>query len=214
MIKFDVFGQLSVEKRLQLMTMPAPKRRRIISGIGREIKRSAIRNIRNQRNVDGTPWKERADGSGRKMMLGMRRRIYYTVSHASTEISFKGKAKYIAREQQDGSRTIMTAGMASSRAKDTHYEKPATRKQAKALREVGYKIRRKGTKGWKKPSLKWIENNMKVGQAGLILRTLRNEPSKTQWEIVLPPRSFLGLSEVEVKDMVNRIFDSTINQRV
>lgn len=214
MIQFDVFGKLSVKKRLQLMTLPGPKRRRMLSQMGRQIQRTARKRMRQQQNINGTPWEPRKDGSGKKMMRRIGRQMYHKANPDFAEISFRGPAGRIAREQQEGSREVVTASQARSRAGQPRYDDNATRKQAKALRAAGYKVRRKGTKGWKKPSLKWIEENLKQGQAGLVLKILRDEASQASWDIVLPPRSFLGLTENDIWQMVNTIFDNTINAKV
>lgn len=214
MIQFDVFGELNVQKRLQLMTLPGPKRRRMLAQIGRQIQRDARRRLRQQRNVDGSPWAPRKDGSGRKMLRKMGKHAYYKVTADFTEVSFKGRIGAIAKEQQEGIRQTVTAGQARTRAGQPRYDDPATRRQAKALRDAGYKIRRKGTKGWRKPSLKWTQENLKQGQAGLIIKILRDEASKASWTIELPSRSFLGVTQRDIRQMVNTIFDNTINAKV
>lgn len=214
MLDFDVFGQLSVKKRLQLMTLPGPKRRRMLSLMGRKLQRDARRRIRRQQNIDGTSWEARADGSNRKMMRKMGKQMYYKATPDFAEVSFKGAVGRIAREQQEGIRETVTASMARSRAGQPNYDDDATKKQAKALRDAGYKIRRKGTKGWRKPSLKWTQQNLKQGQAGLIIKLLRDEASKASWQIELPSRSFLGATNNDIREMVNTIFDNTIHAKV
>ena len=62
-------------------------------------------------------------------------------------------------------------------------------------------------KGWKKATLKWITTNLSQQQAGLILRTLRDEESKTRWTIQLPERSFLGQNQVEYKALRNQMLN-------
>lgn len=214
MIQFDVFGQLSVKKRLQLMTLPGPKRRRILSQMGRQLQRAARKRIQQQRNVDGSPWQARKDGSGRKMMRRLGRKMYYKATPDFTEISFQGHAGSIARYQQEGFRQSVAASPALAKKGQPSYDENASKRQAKALRDAGYKIRRKGTRGWRKPSLKWVQENLKRGQAGLIIKILRDQASKASWQINLPSRSFLGATPHEINQFVNTIFDNTINAKV
>ena len=80
--------------------------------------------------------------------------------------------------------------------KATSEKKPeptATPKQAKKLRALGYKVK-KG-KRWVKPPLKEIAGKMRFFQAGLLIRLLQNKPKKTSWEVDIPSREFLGISD-------------------
>ena len=92
---------------------------------------------------------------------------------------------------------------------------PATRKQARKLRELGFKRRRgKGWRGnrWMQPSLKWIEANMSIAQAGLIIRILGDAP-KEHWTTVLPSRAFLGATVAEQAEMVDVLASQIIRYR-
>lgn len=85
-----------------------------------------------------------------------------------------------------------------------YYKQGATYDQAAALIEAGYKVRIKG-RGKSKtikqgkgaahtPSESWIEDNLTIGQAGLILKILKAEEGRDEWTTTLPARPFLGLT--------------------
>lgn len=71
----------------------------------------------------------------------------------------------------------------------------ATRAQAKALKEEGFRVfaRRLNPQApigkLRKPTQKWICDNLSNEQAGAILRQMRGEP-KASWETKLPARPF------------------------
>ncbi|MFA0607263.1 hypothetical protein [Vibrio amylolyticus] len=72
----------------------------------------------------------------------------------------------------------------------------ATRKQAVALKKLGFKtwarrINPTAPKGkLRKASIRWIQNNLSEAQAGRLVRELRTEPPKQTWQTVLPKRQF------------------------
>lgn len=80
--------------------------------------------------------------------------------------------------------------------------KMATRQQARALKELGYKIR--NGKRWKRPSGIWIQKNISRAQAGVIIREMSGVAAKSTWKIVLPARAFLGASDAEFNQILAR----------
>lgn len=211
-MKLDIFGQLNVEKRLKLLQLPPRKRRQILGGIGREIKRQSIRNLRAQRDVEGRAWAPRKRGNDRKLLRRLSRQVQANfVTPDFVDVGFKGAVAY---QQHEGISKVMSgAAMAKESGARGHYEDPATKKQAKALRDEGYKIRVAGSKKWRKPSLKWITENLKQKQAGLILTILREEQPKKLWVTTVPGRAFLGATDAQVSKFVDKVFDNTINSR-
>ncbi|CAE6928953.1 hypothetical protein ACOMICROBIO_GDFFDHBD_02471 [Vibrio sp. B1REV9] len=81
----------------------------------------------------------------------------------------------------------------------------ATKAQAKALREEGFKVfaRRLNPKApvgkLRKPTQKWIRDNLTQEQAGLILRVMRGAP-KESWETELPARPFTQVDKRKAND--------------
>lgn len=210
-IKIDVFGALAIEKRLALLKLPPAKRRQLLSGIGRELKRQSIRNLKAQRDVEGRAWAPRKRGNDRKLLRHLSRQVAANFTTPDfVEVGFKGAVAY---QQHEGVTQVMNAGKMQREGGANSEDSPTTRKQAKALRDEGYKVKVKGTKKWRKPSLKWITENIKQKQAGLILRVLREQAPKKTWITTVPARSFLGATQAQVNAFVEKIHDNTINSR-
>lgn len=212
-IKLDVFGSLDLDKRVAMLALPPKKRRQVLGGIGRELKRAAARNLKGQHDVDGKPWAPRKRGSKRRLLRRINRQLMANlVTPNFVEVGFRGA---VALKQHEGDEQVMTpAKMARELKDDGQDDEPASRKQAKELRSLDYKVRVKGSKKWRKPSLSWITDNIKQKQAGLLIRMLRDEPTKKRWITRIPGRGFLGATEDDISKFVNRVYDNTINSRV
>ncbi|WP_019530641.1 phage virion morphogenesis protein [Dasania marina] len=168
--------------------------------------------IRSQRDLSGSPWASRKAKSRRKMLRGLSRTMVAFGDEKKGTIGYKNALTgQIARAHQEGINETLTAEKAQRINGTPNYDGPATTKQAKALRAEGYKIRRTGSKGYKKATIKWIKQNIKLGQAGLILRIMRDEKSKSSWAIPLPERSFLGVTPSEREQMMDFIFNNTLH---
>lgn len=215
MIGLDISGNLSVKRRFDLIKLPAQKRKQLLRKIALEVRKNSRKRVRNQTDLMGRKWEGRKSGKRQKMLRTLGKHLFVNADSKGATIGYKNQLLgRIANEHHSGINETVTAATMSAKHGKPDYNAPATRKQAKALREAGYKVRRKNGKGWKAPTLKWITTNLKVGQAGIVLRTLRDEEPKKSWVIPLPARTFLGVTEHEINDMVNTIFDNTINSRV
>lgn len=213
MIKTTVTNHLTVRQQIELLKMPPVKRKRINGQIVRKVKSASRKRLRSQRNINGTPWARRADDSKRKMMrkLGRKMETRYNDRNAIVKFSTPAIGR-VATAQQKGIDETFTKAKAEKRYGTPDYDAPATRKQAKALKKEGFKQRRRDGKPFK-PTIRWFTENMKQGQAGLILREMRDKPSINSWVIELPARTFLGATEQEIDGMVQTIFDQTTNAK-
>lgn len=210
----DVKGLLPLKQQLQLLAMPKQMRRRLLSKTARKVISDSKKRVRNQVDLNGMPFEARAKKrrGGRKMLAKLSRQL--TVLNNTGEavvVGFKSApAGFIGGKQQHGFTQQMSARALSKQEKAASKESPATRKQAIALREAGFEIKKANGKGKKKPTLKWFSENFTVGQAGAILRDMREkagETIKTTWTTVLPARSFLGASASEVTSHIETIFN-------
>jgi hypothetical protein len=209
-IRINFAGHIDAQKRLELLKLPARKRRQILGGIGREIKRQSIRNLKAQRDVQGRPWAPRKRGNDRKLLRHLARQVQANfVTPDFVDVGFKGAVAY---QQHEGVTQVMTGALMARQA-GSDADAPATRKQAKELRNENYRVRIKGSKKWRKPSLMWITQNLKQKQAGLILRILRDEQPKKAWITTVPGRAFLGATDAQVGAFVNKVIENTIHSR-
>lgn len=134
-------------------------------------------------------------------------KVRHSANDASVYFS-GGNSGKIARAHQEG--ISLDAGKPKGKAAQNK-ERPATRNLARALIAEGYKIPRRKGKGSKRPSIKWITENLSINQAGFLLRDLKGSSSKSTWQIDLPARSFLGQTQGEEKQQMNFILNQAMH---
>jgi len=202
----------SALKQLNLLTLNPNKRRRILRGAGRKVRRESKARLKGQRDLSGSAWKARSNGRKKKMLSKLGRNLQVHTSPNDAKVTFGNQQTgKIARAHQDGVTQRMTSSKAAKKYGTPDYGAEATRRQAKALRDAGYKVRKKRGKGWKTPTIKWITENLTIGRAGLVLRMLRgNQKGKSSWDIKLAQRSFLGQSMSESKQLTNYMLDEAM----
>lgn len=211
MLRSKLNGTNRVLDQLDLLALKPNKRRRIVRGAGRMVRRSSKRRLSQQEDLTGKTWQGRSNGRRKKMLTKLGRHLQVHTTNDTANITFANtRIGQVAKAHQIGADIDVTAAEAKRERGMPNYKGPSTRKQAKALIEAGYQIRRKRGKGWKKPSISWILSNLSLGQAGIILRLMRDEPAKQSWTISLPDRSFLGQDAAELKQMKNYILDEAV----
>jgi hypothetical protein len=200
---------LSVKHQLILLSLPANKRTRILKTLGRHERTLARKRIRTQTTVDGTHMASRADGKKAKMLKRMGRTIEPYVKNTNRlELKHKaGLTGRIAAFHQEGGVEKMTASRMGKIHGKLNYDSPCTRSQAKALAMVGFRVRRGKGKKYRRSTINEIVSNMKMGQAGLILRMMRNKKTKPIWNIKVSPRPWLGDTSKNVQRELVKIIE-------
>lgn len=213
-IVINIVGVLPLKRQLELLTLGPARRRRLLYRVAQTVMRDSRKRVRQQVDLQGVKFKERwRKRSDRRKMLSRLIKDMAVVNNDSLQatIGFR-RGGVIAAKQQHGDRQVVTAtrNRAAVREKGRQfYDKPATNKQARALREAGFKVKA-GAKKARTAPLSWITGNLTVGQAGYALARLREwsgKKSKTSWLTVLPARSFLGATAAEVTAHINTIYD-------
>jgi hypothetical protein len=164
--------------------------------------------MRRQVDVQGKSWKQRKSGKGKLLKTkrgnaGVSKFLVKTDSQGrGFELGYKNKrVAQIAQAHHSGATLKMDAKQAQKNNPAT--SKPATRNQARRLRELGYKKPSGKKKGrYVRASLSWIVENLTQQQAGIIIRILKDgetKSTKKKWEIELPKRSFLSQSKEEIE---------------
>jgi hypothetical protein len=213
MMKVDVVGFLSNKRQLQLLSMSPNQRRKLLYQIGKEVEKQGVKRAKQQVDLKGKPYQEHHNKRRRKMLtrLVKRKNLRTRATALDAIIDFKNPYHgQIAAKQQRGHKQVIRSSEMKPKNKQ-FYDQPATRKQAKALIEAGFRVKKKSGKGKKKPTIKSIVENYTVGQAGYALSELRlwsGEQSKTSWVTNLPSRSFLGATAQDVQSHINMIFDT------
>lgn len=202
---------------VKLEKVKNPKiRKSIFIKAGRQIVKSAKARITAQTDLSGAKFAPAADGSGRKVLVGkpggrgLRKMLQVIESDAnSATVGWKnGLLSYIGHKQQFGATEPTKV---RKRKNQVDPNAPATRQMAKSLIAAGYKTRRRG-KAHVTPSIKWITENLKMGQAGVILRAIRHTESTGITKI--PARSFLGVTPDDLKligEILNQEIEAALN---
>jgi len=200
MLTVDLEGLLPARKQLQALALTPAKRKRFHKQLGQEVIKTGRANIRAQRTLDGRPMTPRKNGKA-KVLRRMMRGVKAWSGPNQVKVSWTNtRAGQVARAHQEGQTERMTAAKAARRAGTPDYDAPATRTQARALIKEGYRHPRGG-----RVSMKWITEHMSLGQAGVVLRSMRDAPPKQSWEIETPARPFFGLTRGDIKHWADHL---------
>lgn len=192
-----------LQQALKRLELPPPKRQRLLWRLAKYgVIVAAKRNVRNQQSPDGTPWQGRQTNQRGKMLRNMPKLLHIRempeISAVRLYLQGGGyrngekpvPAGVVGYGQQNGMHVTINR---SAVAKSVPPERPATIKQAKKLRALGYRVK-KG-KRWHKPPYKEIIENMRFAQAGLLIKKLSGKAAKSAWTVDVPAREFLGMSD-------------------
>jgi len=200
---------LTAKHQLTLLQLPPGKRVRVLKTLGRYERKLARQRIRQQRTVDGQKFTPRKDGRKAKLLRQMGRTLEpYVINGQRLELKHKNRLTgRIAAFQQEGGQEQMTAAKLKKRRGEPDYDAPCTREQAKALVSQGFRVRRSKGKGYKRATIKHIQASLTLGQAGLILRMMRNQKLKQRWIVPVDGRPFLGDTPQNVQRKLADILD-------
>ncbi|KAB2524859.1 hypothetical protein BJN42_26620 [Pseudomonas koreensis] len=207
----DIRGLLDASERLQLLSLPPAKRRRVLSKSGDRFAAHNRSRLRSQRNLDRSAFAPRKDGHKRRMLRGVAKTLRRTQTSATHAVVGwrRSAASRIASEHQHGRSQVMTAARMRGLYQSSPYAGAATRKQAKALLRAGYRVRVQHR--WRRPTQSWIVQNLSSGQAGLILARLEGRHKPQRWTIRLPVRHALGADAHTIRDLIKTVLQQTIN---
>ncbi|RMN21527.1 hypothetical protein ALQ63_03988 [Serratia plymuthica] len=202
----------ALKQALKENEMPRAKRQRLLWRIAkRGIIPASKRNARNQMAPDGSAWAPRKRGR-RKMLRQLPKllKVREIPEIEAVRIYLQGgnyrsgtrrmPAGTIGAIHQDGAQ--MTVRATSYQGQPSQEGKPATRRQAKRLRDLGYKVWWNGK--YVKPAVSYITAELSMKKAGLLIKKLGKKTSKKAWSIDLPARAFLGVSDDEFNVILAR----------
>lgn len=206
-----------MQDALKGLELPPKKKQRFLWRMAKYgVIAAAKRNVKNQQSPDGTAWPARQSKYKKKMLRNMPKLLHIKElpEKEAVKIYLQGgkyrngkksiPAGVVGYSQQNG----MTARIQrkqvekDNKTKSTDLTKKATIKQAKKLRELGYQI--KQGKRLKKPTIKYITENMLYIYAGKKIKQLSGKVPKTSWTIEVPSRVFLGMSDSDFQKALAR----------
>ncbi|WP_375750943.1 phage virion morphogenesis protein [Vibrio sp. HN007] len=211
MIEFDANDKsfLRAKEQLELLGLPKKSRQRILKELGKYYTKQTRKNIRAQRGPDGAPWKKRQKGR-RKMMRGFTKKLKHFHKNKNWDLfvgwpSARGTvafAHHHGKEEQSG---LTKRKRQAKKKKEPSKSEPATREQAKELRDLDYRLPKQGRqKRGKKPTIKFIMQNMTVGEAAKKIQELENRTPARSWDINRPERRLIGASPKRVAMIIKR----------
>ena len=218
-LALDVRGLLDVDAQLALLELSPQLRRRLLNNVTKRVRSMSRKRVRTQQNLDGTPFAERKGSAKgkKKMEAGLAKLLQVTrVSPDEAELGWKNAlTRWVAAQQHNGATERRTAAQ-MRRWNRVPPGVACTDKQAKRLRQLGFRVRVPGKKSLSKPSVAWIQEHVNYAKAGLLIRILNDEKTETSgaqsWDITLPKRQFLGVeSGSETRDLVNQVFQQILN---
>ena len=218
-LDLDVRGLLDVDAQLALLELSPQLRRRLLNNVTKRVRSMSRKRVRTQQNLDGTPFAERKGSAKgkKKMEAGLAKLLQVTrVSPDEAELGWKNAlTRWVAAQQHNGATERRTAAQ-MRRWNRVPPGVACTDKQAKRLRQLGFRVRVPGKKSLSKPSVAWIQEHVNYAKAGLLIRILNDEKSETSgaqsWDITLPKRQFLGVGiGQETSQLVNQVFQQILN---
>jgi len=232
MIRIEVAGHASVSRRMDMLALKPAERRQVLRALGKQLTKTAVKRTAEQTDILGkkyAPRKRKIGGKkDQRMLRKIARKMRVTVNTSDVRVDYaKGLAGSIAAIQQLGldteyevrKATVKDAAAAAANSGAVVTDKQPTKFQIDALIEQGVRIREKG--GWKsgkyrkgrrpKASRKWLRENLSMRKAGSILRALRGA-GKTRWTLPGTARSFLGMNQTDIDQLLDILLDNTLRQ--
>ena len=208
-IDYEKRSLLRVKEQLKLLGLDRKARQKLLKRIGPQIVKITRKNIRAQRDPEGKAWKQRQKGR-KKMLKGFTRKLkHYQRNNNRTLIvgwpSARGRVAYehhhgIAQKSGLSARKRQAKKQGEPKSTD-----PATREQARALRDLDFRLQPQGRqKRGKKPTFAWIRENMTVGEAVKTIQELEGKQPARDWEVGRPERRLIGISHRRLAIMVKR----------
>lgn len=204
MIKIQV-NEFGIIDSLKLLAMPPEQRDRLVWRAANMVKKKSAANVRGQKTPEGDAWPARKRGK-RKMLMGMPKLMYIDDKQHGVAIIKLKKGRMdvhgalVGKVHSDGHVFQRTTEQASA-FKQPDPSAPASRRQARKLRELGFKRRGKKAGHYVSASIKWITENLSYNQAGLLIKKLSGKKPKRSWVIKLPARPFLGVTARERQEI-------------
>ena len=218
-LDLDVRDLLDVDAQLALLELSPQLRRRLLNNVTKRVRSMSRKRVRTQQNLDDTPFAERKGSAKgkKKMEAGLAKLLQVTrVSPDEAELGWKNAlTRWVAAQQHNGATERRTAAQ-MRRWNRVPPGVACTDKQAKRLRQLGFRVRVPGKKSLSKPSVAWIQEHVNYAKAGLLIRILNDEKTETSgaqsWDITLPKRQFLGVGiGQETSQLVNQVFQQILN---
>jgi len=194
MIRMTVEGLARVRRDLQALMLPPRRKARVLKKMAGHVTKASKARITRQESLQGgkfAPRKPRRDDdrkAKRKLLLGFRRRVQVRLQ-GDTAVIYVSSGKWgaRARQHQEGfTQVVKPSRLRLHRASPEGPGQGATRRQARRLKELG----------WRWPQKKIMATYSRK-LAGFLIRKEEGREPKRSWRIEVPARPFLGASTAD-----------------
>ncbi|MFT6986892.1 MAG: phage virion morphogenesis protein [Psychromonas sp.] len=208
-VRADRRSYLRLREQLELIGLDKPKRQKILKKLGQYITKKTKKNIRANRDPEGKAWPGRKKGN-KKMLRGFTKKLkhYQRDSNRTLYVGWPTRRGAIALAHQEGKKEQSGFNKRFKQTKKNREPKktdPATREQAKELRAAGFRLPAQGRqRRGRKPTIKFITDNMTVGEVAKKTSELENKTPARKWDINRPKRRLIGISQKRVAMIIKR----------
>lgn len=208
-VKADERSFLRAKEQIEVLMLDKKTRARLLKKLGAQIVKQTKKNIRTQTNPDGTKWKGRKSGR-KKMLMGFTRKVKHFQRNSNRDLfvgwpTARGKVAFQHHHGIAEESGLAKRKRQAKRDKEPSKDDNATREQAKTLRDFGFRLQPQGRqKRGKKPTLKWIRENMTLGEAAKTIQELENKTPARDWKVGRPERQLIGISPKRMAMMIKR----------
>ncbi|MGF1719463.1 phage virion morphogenesis protein [Vibrio kyushuensis] len=208
-VNADERSFLRSKEQIDLLMLDKKTRFRLLKKLGAAISKQTKKNIRAQKNPDGTAWKKRKKGR-KKILLGFTRKVKHFQRNSNRDlfVGWPSERGIVAAQHHRG--IAEKSGLSkrkrqAKRDKEPSKDDKATRDQAKQLRDLGFRLEPEGRqKRGRKPTLKWVTEHMTLGEAAKRIQALENKSPARDWQVGRPERQLIGISPKRVAMMIKR----------
>lgn len=201
-----------LRSEIERMNLTPEKRRKLLYRIMKNgVLAATERNIKRQKSPEGNKFDKRQSKRKAKLLSKIAKNIVIKSSSNEGKAYFRGVYKststktipvgVVAKTQQDGLTVKQNKNQFENQTHDTK-KGSITDRQIKRLRKLGHTHSKN-----KKPirsSVKWLQANLSEAQAGITIRNMLELPEKSSWNIKIPEREFLGISENDFMKSIKR----------
>lgn len=201
-----------LRSEIERMNLTPEKRRKLLYRIMKNgVLAATERNIKRQKSPEGNKFDKRQSKRKAKLLSKIAKNIVIKSSSNEGKAYFRGVYKststktipvgVVAKTQQDGLTVKQNKNQFENQTHNTN-KGSITERQIKRLRKLGHTHSKN-----KKPirsSVKWLQANLSEAQAGITIRNMLELPEKSSWDIKIPEREFLGISENDFMKSIKR----------
>ncbi len=206
-----------ISKDFKLLILSPEEKRTFLLSMVRAVGKKARDHYRNQSDVEGSAWEQRKKGKKRmERKVSLQKNMRFYGDSLSATVTYKNPLTgSVARKQQEGAIDIGSVKQLQKKEASFNIDRQkkgsCPRSLAKKLVENDFTLKSKN--GRRKVSVKWIMDNISLGQAGAIYHTIVHSAHNQVWQIRTPARSFLGASQADQDKMGDAILDK-INSKM